>query len=128
MNRLIVAVIAIFAGLPASYARTSNTQQMLTLSPETRLEQRCNARAMGIVGREHRDFHPDEFVAYAFADPLVHGNSIKAPGGAVRSRGKWFHVSYECQTTADGLDVESFSYSLGSVIPRDVWAEHFLVP
>ena len=128
MNRLIVAIIAIFACLSVSYARTSNTQQMLTLSPETRLEQRCNARAMGAVEREHRDFHPDEFVAYAFADPLVHGNSIKASGGAVRSRGKWFHVSYECQTSADGLDVESFSYSLGAVIPRDVWADHFLVP
>jgi len=64
----------------------------------------------GHRGREHR-ISPDEFVAYAFADPLVHGNSIKGRRRRSKPR-KWFHVSYECQTSADGLDVESFSYSL----------------
>jgi hypothetical protein len=128
MKRLIFALVGCFASLSVSFARTSNTQQMLTLSPETRLEQRCNARAMGLVGREHKEFHPDEFVAYAFANPLIQGNSIKAPGAAVRSDGKWFHVSYACQTSEDGLSIESFTYSLGSSISRDIWAEHYLVP
>lgn len=101
---------------------------MLKLSPETRLEQRCDARAMGSVGREHKGYKPDEFVAYAFADPVIQGNQIKAPGGAIRSGGKWYRLSYVCETSADGLDVKSFAYQLGTEVPRREWDEHYLVP
>jgi len=43
---------------------------MLKLTPETRLEQRCNARAMSTVNREHKNFRPDELVAYGFAETV----------------------------------------------------------
>lgn len=101
---------------------------MLKLSPETRLEQRCDARAMGAVGREHKGYRPEEFVAYAFADPVVHGNSIKAPGGAIRSSGRWYRLSYACETSPDGLVVKSFTYQLGAEVPRSEWDAHYLVP
>jgi hypothetical protein len=83
---------------------------------------------MGAVGREHKEFRPDEVVAYAFSDPQVRGNSIKAPGAAVRSRGKWFRMSYTCQTSPNGLEIETFAYSLGAEIPKPEWAAHSLVP
>jgi hypothetical protein len=110
------------------HAASSQTDQMLKLSPETRLEQRCDARAMGVVGREHKGYKPEEFVAYAFADPVVRGNQIRAPGGAVRSDGKWYRLSYVCETSPDGLDVKSFAYTLGAEVPRSEWDEHYLVP
>lgn len=128
VTSFILAALGALACLPAAQARMSNEQQMLELSPETRLEQRCNARAMGAVGREHKEFRPDEIVAYAFADPQIHGNSIKATGAAVRSRGKWFRMSYTCQTSTDGLAIEAFAYSLGAEVPKPEWAEHSLVP
>lgn len=109
-------------------AAASHDKEMLELAPQTRLEQRCNARAMGIVGREHKGFHPDEFVAYAFGDPAISGNTIEAPGGALRSGGVWYRLSYDCTTTADGLQVQSFHYTLGASIPKAEWAEHYLVP
>jgi hypothetical protein len=109
-------------------AASSHAQQMLSLTPETRIEQRCNARAMGIVSREHKDFRADEFVAYAFADTVLKGDTIKAPGGALRSRGNWYRVSYSCQTSPDGLEIKAFSYLLGPVVARADWAAHFLVP
>lgn len=130
MRKLVFAAIA-FIGIAAQspvYAASSRTDQMLKLSPETRLEQRCDARAMGSVGREHKGYKPDEFVAYAFADPVIRGNEIKAPGGAIRSGGKWYRLSYVCETSPDGLDVKSFAYQLGTEVPRSEWDEHYLVP
>jgi hypothetical protein len=123
-----VATLASFVALSPTYAASSRTDQMLKLSPETRLEQRCDARAMGAVGREHKGYKPDEFVAYAFADPVIRGNQIKAPGGAVRSGGKWYKLSYVCETTPDGLEVKSFAYQLGAEVPRSEWDKHYLVP
>ncbi|MDI4665094.1 DUF930 domain-containing protein [Xanthobacter autotrophicus] len=101
---------------------------MLHVDLQTRIEQRCNARAMGLVGREHADMRPEEAVAYAFADPQLGEASITAPGAAIRSRGHWYRLSYECRTSADGMDVEAFSYTLGTEVPRDDWAAHSLVP
>ncbi|MGY8635473.1 DUF930 domain-containing protein [Bradyrhizobium sp. 14AA] len=106
----------------------SHDEQMQTLSSETRIEQRCNARAMGVIGREHQGFRPDEFVAYAFADPVIRGHLITAEGAALRSRGTWYHVAYRCETNDDGLRIQSFSYTLGTSVPRQEWNSHYLVP
>lgn len=89
---------------------------ILRLSPSERVEQRCNARAMGEISREHKEMRPDSLVAYAFSTPKMSDDSIKAPGAAVRSRGHWYHLSYSCQTNADGTDVRSFAYHLGNRI------------
>lgn len=120
------AVVVLIAG--ASQAASSRIQQMMKLSPETRVEQRCDARAMGAVQREHKGFKPDEFVAYAFADPVLRGSKISAPGGAIRSNGKWYRLSYTCETNAEGLEVVAFAYQLGAEVPRGEWDAHFLVP
>lgn len=120
------AVVVLIAG--EGHAASSRNQQMMKLSPETRIEQRCDARAMGAVQREHKGFKPDEFVAYAFADPVLRGSKINAPGGAIRSNGKWYRLSYTCETTAEGLEVVAFAYQLGAEVPRSEWDAHFLVP
>ncbi|WP_407178989.1 DUF930 domain-containing protein [Bradyrhizobium sp. STM 3562] len=110
------------------HAAKSNDEQMLSLAPETRIEQRCNARAMGALGREHPNFKPDELVAYAFADPVIRGHSIAAAGAAVRSRGAWYHFAYRCETSDDGLKIKTFEYTLGTFVPRQEWDKHYLVP
>jgi Domain of Unknown Function (DUF930) len=128
MKYMIIVALAAEFVTSAAEARRSRSEEMMMLTPETRLEQRCNARAMGEIGREHKGFKPDEFVAYAFGDTVINGDQIKAPGGAIRSRGKWYRVSYSCQTSPDGLEVKSFAYQLGEVVPRDDWDKHYLVP
>ena len=122
----VTATVALTAG--PCHAANSRIEQMMKLSPETRVEQRCDARAMGAVQREHKGFKPDEFVAYAFADPVLRGTKISAPGGAVRSNGKWYRLSYTCETNSEGLEVISFAYQLGAEVPRREWDAHFLVP
>ncbi len=123
-------LLALCLLLPATIAqaRKSDEAQMLTLDPATRLEQRCNARGMGLVSREHPPMRPDELVAYAFSDPRVKGNMIEARGAAIRIKGEWFHLSYVCETTEDRLNIKSFRYTLGSQVPKDQWDEHYLVP
>jgi uncharacterized protein DUF930 len=131
-QRLVLANAMLVSGLLAGMVSTGTAQplpdkQMLALDPSTRIEQRCNANGMGVVGREHKNLRPDELVAYAFADPAINGNTIRAPGAAIRSGNNWYHMSYLCETSDEGLRVKSFNYSLGAVIPREDWAEHGLV-
>ena len=121
-------LLSVLSGAVLAAPTVEHDREMLELAPATRLEQRCNARAMGIVEREHKGFHPDEFVAYAFADPVISGERIAVTGGALRSRGVWYRLSYDCTTTADGLRVQAFAYTLGTPIPREEWADHYLVP
>ena len=117
-----VASVAASAAAPRN-----NDAAMLKLDPSARIEQRCNARGMGVLQREHKGMRPDELVAYAYANTAIEGGRIKAPGAAVRSGGDWYHLSYTCQTANDGMDVTSFSYTLGAVIPHAEWGDHYLV-
>ncbi|QIB36098.1 DUF930 domain-containing protein [Ancylobacter pratisalsi] len=100
---------------------------MMMIEPSERIEQRCNARAMGDVGRDNRGMKPDELVAYAYGDTVIKGARIKAPGAAIRSGRTWYHLSYDCVTEHDGLDVKSFSFKLGAAIPTSEWSKHYLV-
>lgn len=128
---LAMAVLATASGLAPATAAGSRKQitdrEMLSLDPLTRIEQRCNARAMGEVGREHAGMKPDELVAYAYDDPKIEGTTISATGAAVRSKGTWYHLSYVCTLTPNGLDVVSFRHSLGAAVPRSDWDDHYLV-
>jgi Domain of Unknown Function (DUF930) len=113
---------------PPSNKQTRETQMLLKLTPETRMEQRCDSRAMGALNREHTHFRSDELVAYAFSDPVIQGDVMRAPGAAVRSGNAWYHLSYVCETSEQGLEIKSFSYTLGAAVPRPEWDKHYLVP
>lgn len=132
MSSLKRAAVPLFLAVFLSPAFASSASRdhaaLLRLSPATRMEQRCNEKAMGAIGREQKTLHPDELVAYAYASTAITGATIRAPGAAVRSGGKWYHLSYTCQTSQDGTEVKAFDYALGTVIPRSEWAEHYLVP
>jgi hypothetical protein len=130
---LALAVLGTGGARAASHSHQTFTsgahdKEMLSLAPGTRMEQRCNARAMGEISRARTDLHPDELVAYAFADTVTSENAVKAPGAAVRSGGKWYRLSYSCRTSADGMSVLSFDYTLGGVVPKSDWSAHYLVP
>jgi len=122
-------MIATFAGPALAKAHhKSIEEQLMKLDPQTRFEQRCDGRVSGLANREHKGFNADEVVAYAFADSTLKGTVVTAPGAALRSHGRWYHVSYTCKVSPDGLNIESFSYKLGDEVPREQWAEHYLVP
>lgn len=59
----------------------------------------------------------DRVIAYAFAETQVNGTEVVAPGAIVRSRGKWYRLSFRCKTTEDGLGIVSFDHELGPEVP-----------
>ena len=131
MTRLLSAAVALAGAVAfpaAGHAAKSVAEQMLALDLDTRIEQRCNARAMGEISRANRAMRPDELVAYAFKDSELKGDVVHAPGAAVRSGNAWYRLSYVCRTTPDGLEVLSLSFKLGDEVPRSEWEDHQLVP
>lgn len=125
---ILLALAAAAVLLPGHAARAkSAAEEMEMLDPAARVEQRCNTRGMGLIGREQKGMRPDEMVAYAYANTKLSGQHLVAPGAAVRSAGTWYHLSYACETANDGMDIKSFSYKLGAAIPRSEWDTHYLV-
>jgi hypothetical protein len=127
MRTLVLAIGA--AGIMVTQAaiadeRLERSLHMLAL-PE-RLEQLCGYTAMQRIRQGDKNFRPDRTVANAISEPREHGDTLEATGGAFRSRGKWYALSYTCTTTPDRMAVTSFHYTIGAEIPETKWAGYGL--
>ena len=100
--------------------------QLQKLTPEERLEQRCDIEAMDQISKAKGGFRPDKVIAYAFGDPKLNGTTFKTKGAVFRSRGEWYRLSYKCEASPDRLEVNAFKYSIGKVVPHEDWEEHYL--
>lgn len=128
MKRYFIVFIFVFFYTNQAYAITALLRQELKkLNPDTRLEQRCDIAAMETIASLHK-YAPDKAIAYSFADPIINGNVIKASGAAFRSHNNWYHLTFTCTTTDDKLDIKSFTYKIGSIVPRSEWEHYYLVP
>lgn len=96
------------------------------LDPSTRLDQICDYEAMLRIGRDPHNYHPDRAKAEASSSPQRGRHSIVTNGGAFRSNGRWYTMSYTCQTGTDNLSVTYFSYSIGKAIPTSEWSKYGL--
>ena len=105
------------AGLSADLQRA-----LKLLEPVDRLEQICDYTAMVQIRRDPHHFHPDRAVASAMKKPKIGPNTIDAKGGAFRSRGHWYAMSYSCAATPDNMAVTSFRLKIGKEIPEGEWA------
>ncbi len=92
------------------------------LDPDMRLEQICDMAAMQRISRGHQ-FQPDRAKSNIFSRPVHRGDMMTAEGAAFRSRDKWYRFSFTCKGTPDHLNIVSFSYKLGPVIPKSRWAD-----
>ena len=99
--------------------------QLEKLTPEERLEQRCDIEAMDEIDGKG-GFRPDKVIAYAFGDPKLEGTTLKTRGAVFRSKGEWYRLSYKCEASADRLEVNAFKYKIGDVVPHEDWAAHYL--
>jgi len=118
------AVMVVAAQAAAADARFEKSLQML--APSERLEQLCDYTAMTQIRKDVRQFRPDRAVANAKAPPQVGNDTLKASGGAFRSRGKWYALSFTCTATPDHMTVVSFHYTVGAEIPEAQWASYGL--
>lgn len=129
MKRLICPLLLVAAiAAPAAAMDQSLVRQFEKLDPQTRLEQRCDTEAMWKINADKTSFKPDKVIAYTFADPVVENDRLQAPGAVFRSKGEWYKLKYNCSTGPDHIEVLSFNYKIGDLIPRGEWDAHYLYP
>lgn len=120
-----VALLSLaIVGSASAESRLERTLKMLT--PTDRMAQLCDFTAMTSIRKDNRQYRPDRAVANARIDVKIIGDTIEAKGGAFRSRGKWYAMSYTCKTNAEHLSVLSFTYKVGAEIPQEKWAAYGL--
>jgi hypothetical protein len=127
--RLLALAIAMTTMLAAHADAGADARILRTLKllgPTDRLEQLCDYTAMLHIRKDARHYRPDRAVAGAIADPKLGPDSVEAKGGAFRSRGHWYEMSYSCTTTPDHLQVLKFHLSIGKEIPQTKWAAYGL--
>jgi Domain of Unknown Function (DUF930) len=131
MRRLFWVAICSFLAQTLAYAAGSQMDprflaSLKRLDSETRMDQVCDYEAMLRLGHDLPGFHPDRAKAEVISKPIRTKNSVKASGGAFRSTGHWYVLSYACETTSDQMKVTSFSYQVGDLIPPSEWSKYGL--
>ena len=101
-------------------------QTLTTIADSERVVQLCNIEGLEQIRRAEPKYDPDTLVSYAMADPVAAGMTLSAPGGAFRSRRKWYGISFKCTAAPDYQGVTAFEFKLGEPIPQDQWEEHNL--
>ena len=114
--------LGLLVAAPAMAAENRFERALLMLAPDERLEQLCDFTAMARIRKDAGPFRPDRAVANATAEPNIRDDTIEAKGGAFRSRGKWYALSFVCTATPDHIMVVSFHYTIGLEIPQAKWA------
>lgn len=123
----IIPTIFLMSSIQANAMTALLRAELKKLDPQTRLEQRCDIEAMEAIAKVGR-FAPDKAIAYTFAEPIIAGNTITAPGASFRSRNHWYHLKFTCTTSNDKLNIIDFKYTIGSMIARADWQRYYLVP
>ena len=122
---LVFGAVIVFA-VSAAAAESRFEQSLRRLAPSERLEQLCDYTAMKQIRKDKRHFRPDRAIANAVTNVKIKNDTVVATGGAFRSRGHWYELSYSCTAEPEHLKVQSFSYSIGKEIPHAKWAAYGL--
>jgi len=91
------------------------------VEPNTRLEQVCDYSVMSRISHDTKRV-VDRAKSDVTSPPSHLGNSVTASGGAFRSDGHWYLLTYVCKGTPDHLHVTSLQYKVGGLIPESKWS------
>jgi len=137
MRKILVAVLICCLAAPAMAATKSKSKvrkvsseakfqtALGRLDPQTRLEQVCDLEAIKRIKREKK-LPADRAQGAASAEPKTEGHTLTATGGAYRSKGAWYELSFVCQASPDHMKVVSFEYQTGKAIPESKWENYGL--
>jgi Domain of Unknown Function (DUF930) len=133
MKRVCLTLLVLGALCPHAFAMGTDGDphfyaSLRRLDLATRLDQICDYEAMLRIDHDPNPYHPDRAKAEAVTSPTRSSNSIVANGGAFRSNGRWYALSYIGRTGTDNLRVTYFSYKIGKLIPRSEWPRYGLWP
>jgi hypothetical protein len=97
------------------------------LPPSQRIVQMCIIEAGEQVRHSGSGLTPDLLKGFGRGGGLITGTQMSASGGAVRSRGTWYDIRFDC-TVNDAFDtITAFRFSLGERVPRTDWARRNLI-
>ena len=119
--------LIVLAAAPARSADDHARRLLLRIEPDTRLEQVCDLEAMNRISRT-TPFRPDRAKSNITVAPVHDGDAMTANGGAFRSKGKWYALSFRCTGNGDHTQVRSFTFQVGAEIPRKRWDDLALWP
>lgn len=124
------AAFALLIGIAAlNSAEAANSKfyaSLGRLDPRTRLEQICDLEAMLRIHRDGSSARPDRAKSDVISPPRHAGDVLNAPGAAFRDRGRWYKLAFVCKASPDHLQVQSFTYKVGELIPASKWADYGL--
>jgi hypothetical protein len=121
----LASTVLILSAVPA-FANDARVERMLRqLDPDVRFEQVCDLEAMKRIGKD-KTYRPERSMVSALEVPKVVDSTMSGSGGAFKSRGQWYQFSFKCQTTADHMKVQDFSFQVGEPIPPEKWEPHGL--
>jgi hypothetical protein len=122
MSRIVLALLAsIFAVSVANAFEKRLLESLKKLEPETRFHQVCDIETMRRIKAEGGALKPDRMVMDAVAPAAREGDVLTGAGGAVRSGGKWYRLSFSCRASEDRMQVLALSYRVGGEIPEAEW-------
>ena len=121
MLRLATALMIVAHSVGLAAANDVRIEKVLKqLDPDARFEQVCDLEAMKHIGKD-KTYRPERSMVGALESPTVVNTTMTGRGGAFKSKGQWFQFSFKCQTTADHMKVQAFSFQIGEPIPQEKW-------
>jgi Domain of Unknown Function (DUF930) len=111
----------VISGATAASAVDAKVERMLMqLDPDARFEQICDLEAAKRIGTE-KPYRPERAIVSALGEPKIAATTMSGSGGAFKSKGQWYQFSFNCQTSPNHMQVQSFSYQIGEPIPQEQW-------
>ncbi|MFC7054140.1 DUF930 domain-containing protein [Hansschlegelia quercus] len=118
-----LVIYACLSAAPAVALDDALGTSLRRLDPENRLHQLCDIEMMRRIEAEHGPLHPDRLVMDAESPAVLRRDVLAGTGGAVRSGGQWYRLSFRCRASAERLQVLELSYKIGSAIPQARWGK-----
>ncbi|NVD42155.1 DUF930 domain-containing protein [Ensifer sp. HO-A22] len=103
-------------------------QAMGQLPVKKRILQLCNIEALEQIRHQRPEDFPDMLVPFGPSGGFIGKEQIDASGGAYRSKGNWYDVDFKCKVNLETVEVTSFSFAIGGIIPQTAWKSRRLPP
>ncbi|MDP9633484.1 UNVERIFIED_ORG: DNA polymerase III gamma/tau subunit [Ensifer adhaerens] len=103
-------------------------QAMGQLPVKKRILQLCNIEALEQIRHQRPDDFPDILVPFGPSGGFIGKEQIDASGGAYRSKGNWYDVDFKCKVDLETVEVTSFSFAIGNIVPKTAWKSRRLPP
>ncbi|OCP15769.1 MULTISPECIES: DUF930 domain-containing protein [unclassified Ensifer] len=96
-------------------------QAMGQLPVKKRILQLCSIEALEQIRHQRPKDFPDMLVPFGPSGGFIGKDQIDASGGAYRSKGNWYDVDFKCEVDLETVEVISFSYAIGGIVPEMAW-------